>query len=170
MKVIPIKNSGVSFLSTTQVCSDVLEASRKVDIPVLCGVSSLMEARQALKLGALGLKFYPSSAVSPTQLSSILYHLNKENREYTSQLIHDDSSLMSLSSSKRNVVTGDEITSSSADRLVYILVAGGVTPESAIEYTRAGATHFCIGYDCRVLSPTDILSSIQLYENALLLC
>lgn len=139
---------GVSFLSTTQVCPDVLKASCASDIPVLCGVSSLSEAQHALQLGAIGLKFYPSSAVSPSQLSVILRRLRND------ALLASEKPLLDTSTGFTN-------------RPLAVLVAGGVTPESAIEYSRVGATHFCIGYDCGAMSPTEILQSVRVYEQAL---
>ena len=185
---------GVTFLSTTKVCPDVLEASVKLNIPVLCGVSTLAEARQALRLGAVGLKFYPSSAVSPQQLSSILYELRKDDHIFTTTTKQaytshdgdyrmDDVSVSSLEEmeEEQEKEKEEEVSAAKAgfpfsqatttDNLngVVILVAGGVTPESAVEYAQAGATHFCVGFDCGgKLSPNEILQATLDYELALM--
>ena len=52
--------------------------SKKLDMPILCGVSTLDEARQALVWGAEALKFYPATAISPLALKDILGELRRD--------------------------------------------------------------------------------------------
>jgi len=42
------------------------------------------------------------------------------------------------------------------DPAIPVFIAGGVTAKSMMEYGYAGASHFCVGFDCGALSPNQI--------------
>ena len=47
-------------------------------MPILCGVSTLDEAKKSLLWGAEALKFYPASGVKPKALADIINDLKKD--------------------------------------------------------------------------------------------
>lgn len=51
-------------------------------------------------------------------------------------------------------------------RDVIVVVAGGVTPAMVPRYLRAGATHFCVGFDCSVLTADQVSDQIREYIAA----
>ena len=56
----------------------LITESKKLDMPILCGVSSLDEARQALICGAEALKIYPAPAVRPDALAAMINDLKND--------------------------------------------------------------------------------------------
>ncbi len=124
-----LKKLGVQFISTIEFNEQVLESSRRFDIPIICGVQSYNTAYRASVMGALALKFYPTNIVSPSLLETILCELSSKSKP-------------------------------------VVMVAGGVTRDMIRDYIQAGASHFCIGYDCNRLSPSDIQKSIRDYEDS----
>ena len=45
---------------------------------VLCGVSSIIEAKQALLWGAEALKFYPATSIKPKELKDVISELKSD--------------------------------------------------------------------------------------------
>lgn len=56
----------------------LITESKRLDMPILCGVSSLDEARQALIWGAEALKIYPAPAVKPDALAVMINELKND--------------------------------------------------------------------------------------------
>ena len=57
-------------------------------MPILCGVSTLQEAKQALLWGAEALKFYPATEFRPKVLAEIISELKKSD-EYINSGVSD---------------------------------------------------------------------------------
>lgn len=113
----------------------LLHCATKLDLPVLCGVSSIQESLLALQGGASALKFYPASKVNPNELNRILEYL-------------------------RNDASTSTILSNTP-----IIVAGGVREVDFDAYLKAGATGFALGFDCQKVSldciPAIVSRSVQ---------
>jgi 2-keto-3-deoxy-6-phosphogluconate aldolase len=95
------------------------------EMPILCGVLTFKEAKQALLSNANALKFYPATAMNPKLLAKIIDQLKDEG------LV-------------------------SSNKMIDIIVAGGVLNTDFEAYMRAGATGFAIGFDCRKVTPNQI--------------
>jgi 2-keto-3-deoxy-6-phosphogluconate aldolase len=99
-------------------------------MPILCGVLTFKEAKQALLSSADALKFYPATAMKPKLLAEIINQLKDEG------LV-------------------------SANKMVDIIVAGGVLDTDLEAYLQAGATGFAIGFDCRKVTPRQIQTKLK---------
>ena len=65
-------------MSTMFISRTLITQSHELEMPVLCGVSSLSEARQALLWGAEALKFYPATSLKPTIFKNIMAELKND--------------------------------------------------------------------------------------------
>jgi 2-keto-3-deoxy-6-phosphogluconate aldolase len=72
MQIIEAGSSGALFVSTMFNSKSLIDQTKKCDMPILCGVSTLEEAKQSLLWGAEALKFYPASDVKPKALANII--------------------------------------------------------------------------------------------------
>ena len=70
--------NGALFVSTMFNSKALIMQSKKLELPILCGVSTLDEARQALLWGANALKFYPATEIKPRALQDILEELRSD--------------------------------------------------------------------------------------------
>lgn len=95
------------------------------EMPILCGVLTFNEAKQALLNSADALKFYPATAMKPKILAEIIGQLKDEGLVSTNKMID-------------------------------IIVAGGVLDIDFEAYLKAGATGFAIGFDCKKVTPSHI--------------
>lgn len=139
-------NCGVDYISTTHFNLEVLATAVNSNLPVLCGVSNLEDSVNALKLGAKALKFYPATKISPSELSIIIKGL----RDYLSGTSEFLESECYLPQSKLGLNGFD----------LPIFVAGGITESTKTSYLKAGATNFCVGYNCSSLMTFSTLSQI----------
>jgi 2-keto-3-deoxy-6-phosphogluconate aldolase len=78
MQIIDAEKSGALFVSTMFNSRSLIEQTKKCDMPILCGVSTLDEAKQSLLWGAEALKFYPASNVKPKALADIMNCLKND--------------------------------------------------------------------------------------------
>lgn len=56
----------------------LITQSHKLEMPILCGVLSVGEAKQALLWGAEALKFYPATSLKPIALKEIITKLQND--------------------------------------------------------------------------------------------
>ena len=78
VQIIEAETNGALFISTMFNSKALITESKKLDMPILCGVSSLDEARQAMVWGAEALKIYPATAVKPDALEAMIYELKND--------------------------------------------------------------------------------------------
>ena len=69
------ESNGALFVSTMFNSRALINQSKQKDMPILSGVSSLIEARQALSWGAEALKFYTATEFRPAMLREIINEL-----------------------------------------------------------------------------------------------
>lgn len=134
------KAAGATFISTMFNAEAMLVEAQRCELPVLCGVSTYQDARTALDMGADALKFYPSTNISPAQLSSTVHMLISDG-DYTFQ--------------------NTESLPTVADNFIDVYVAGSVKDADFAEYMKAGANGFALGFDCQQLPPKQIRQRLK---------
>jgi 2-dehydro-3-deoxyphosphogalactonate aldolase len=73
-----VKSHDAGFISTTFLSPSLVAYAHNHGVSVLCGVSSALEAIDAIKQNVQALKFYPSSKVSPQELKGILQSIQEK--------------------------------------------------------------------------------------------
>ena len=77
-QICEAERNGALFVSTMFISKTLITHSHELQMPVLCGVSSLSEARQALLWGAEALKFYPATSLKPSIFKNIMTELKND--------------------------------------------------------------------------------------------
>jgi 2-keto-3-deoxy-6-phosphogluconate aldolase len=70
------KNAGASFISTKITSEEIISSAKSHNLPILSGVLTENDCRNALHYKADALKFYPSSKISPSEFGKLVSSLN----------------------------------------------------------------------------------------------
>lgn len=138
LQIKEVKNCGAKFVSTMYPSYKLIKSSYENNISILCGAITYRDAKNALLWGAHGLKFYPSSQVSPQEFITI-----------------------------KEQIKSDEIFSSSETSIndISCYIAGGIKNYQYQSYLQAGLDGFAIGIDCDNMKSFDIANLIIEKQN-----
>ncbi len=64
--------AGAQFLVTPNLSTDVLDAARQANVPVVCGVLTPTEIQRAIDNGVEWLKIFPAASLGPQYISDLL--------------------------------------------------------------------------------------------------
>lgn len=67
-----VKEAGALFIQTNHVDKDISALSKKFNLPVMCGVSSLSTCEQAIQLNSAALQFTPDTTLGIEHFAQIL--------------------------------------------------------------------------------------------------
>ena len=168
IKVKKLKELNIDFLSTIAWNEVIATAANEYKIPLICGVNNYNDALQAI-----------NTKINTKLLNNNNHHQNNNNN----QKLYSNPKRLHISDILNSYIyglkfyPGRDILPATLQSILYqldtkrdnviILVAGGITPSMISDYMTAGATHFCIGFDCQLKTVVEIATEIRNFNMAI---